>query len=349
MKKVLIDLSKIKRLYTGLGQVSYYQGIYFTKLAGQYPQLDLTFLLPKDKTVLFPGVKTEPISETRRYLPFIKKRYDIWYANNQDTKYKPNNETYILTVHDLNVLWEKTGWKKEKRIAEIEKKIHRAKVITYISHFSKSQVHRFIKIPQDKTEKVIYNGVEIDKNHISPRPQYIGERPFLFSIGGLREKKNFKVLIDFMRLLPQYDLIIAGENNTRYGEEMKERIRELGMQDRIILPGIISEAEKNYLYKHCEALVYPSLLEGFGLPVIEAMLWGKPVICSDKTSLPEIGGKYAFYWENFDPQYMKEVFDKAMEKFNNDKEFRRSMLEYASKFSWQNNVNQYLQIFSGIN
>ena len=77
-----------------------------------------------------------------------------------------------------------------------------------------------------------------------------------------------------------------------------------GLEERIILPGEISDMDKYWLYKNCEAFVFPSMYEGFGLPVIEAMNFGKPVFLSTFSSLPEVGGKYALYWENFDSQLM---------------------------------------------
>ncbi|MDR1503135.1 MAG: glycosyltransferase [Prevotella sp.] len=83
----------------------------------------------------------------------------------------------------------------------------------------------------------------------------------------------------------------------------------------VFLSGVIDAPEKVWMYRNCEAFLFPSKFEGFGLPLIEAMLFGKPVFSSRYTSLPEVGNKYAFFWDNFDAKHMKEVVEKNLNRF----------------------------------
>ncbi|HOK51883.1 MAG TPA: glycosyltransferase, partial [Bacteroidales bacterium] len=168
--------------------------------------------------------------------------------------------------------------------------------------------------------------------------------PYLFTIGQCLPKKNFHVLLPFVKLLEgRYKLIIAGESDTAYGAQLRKLIDQLKLRNIVYLPGPVSEAEKQYLYQHCSAFVFPSLAEGFGLPVVEAMLNKKPVFCSDRTSLKEIGSTHAFFWHSFEPDYMREVFEQGMLAFNEEKS--EAAYQYAQQFTWQKNAEEYYKLY----
>jgi glycosyltransferase involved in cell wall biosynthesis len=98
---------------------------------------------------------------------------------------------------------------------------------------------------------------------------------------------------------------------------------------------------------NCEALLFPSLAEGFGLPVIEAMYEGKPVFLSKHTSLPEIGGSMAFYFDNFSEQHMTSLIRSKLNDISTYREnFEAKSKEYAKQFNWKNCVNQYLDLYT---
>jgi glycosyltransferase involved in cell wall biosynthesis len=112
------------------------------------------------------------------------------------------------------------------------------------------------------------------------------------------------------------------------------------------MTGKISEAEKIYLMQNCKAFLFPSLLEGFGLPVIEAMSCGKPVFVSNLTSLPEIAADKGFYFENFEAESMAKLI---FEKLKNLPPSFSSLLQiHASQFSWNKNVEKYLQQYKSV-
>ena len=113
------------------------------------------------------------------------------------------------------------------------------------------------------------------------------------------------------------------------------------------LLGKVSAEEKVWLYRHCEAFVFPSLFEGFGLPVVEAMLFRKPVICSHETSLIEIGGKHVSFFEKGYPaeasaQLIRKTIDECTDKRMED------AFAYATSFSWTNHMQAYLALYRSL-
>ena len=120
----------------------------------------------------------------------------------------------------------------------------------------------------------------------------------------------------------------------------------MNLDKRVHLPGTVKNEQKCWLYQNCMAFAFPSLTEGFGLPVVEAMSLGKPVFLSNLTSLPEIGGPEAFYWSHFEPNYMNRVFEEGMNKFNTERATRS--ITWSKQFSWQTAALAYLKIYEQI-
>ena len=342
---ILIDLGKLKDLYSGLGQVSLHFGKAISRL--KEDNIEWHFLIPKGFEKEFgTDIQYEYLSEKRRYFPALCPDYDLWHAIHQDSDYMPSDKTtpYILTIHDLNFLEEKSQAKAKARLDRLQKKVDRANAITFISKFTEAVARKHLHLPDIPTQ-VIYNGVSVSEQ-AGKKPEFVSEKPFLCTIGVIKAKKNFHVLIDFMKELPEHDLIIAGNKSDAYAEKMEVAIAEAGLQDRILMPGKITDEEKAYLLQNCTAFVFPSKYEGFGLPAIEAMKYGKPVFLSTCSSLPEIGGNAAFYWESFEPEYMKRQFQEKMAAFEKDKASQTQFIqEHAAKYSWTRNARSYLDLY----
>jgi glycosyltransferase involved in cell wall biosynthesis len=249
----------------------------------------------------------------------------------------------VLTLHDLNFLHVKGKAKARRYLKKVQQNVDRSDALVFVSHFTREESHRYLNIPADMTTTVIYNGVELPK--VDPvKPDFLETDLFLFSIGQFLAKKNFHVLVPFLKTLPdEIKLVIAGENNTAYGDFVKKTVTENNLQKRVLIPGPVTEAEKLYLYRHCMAFVFPSLAEGFGLPVVEAMRAGKPVFCSDKTSLKEIGGPHVHFWECFDAETMSKVYFAGMTGFNELK--KNAAYDYSLKYSWQGNAKETLSLY----
>lgn len=344
-KEVLLDLGKLKDLNCGLGQVSLN---YAKEWALQNKKaFDVSFFLPKNFKLEFEGlneVKKYFQHDLGRQIPLLNPKVDLWHAIHQDSRFMPSRgQKYLLTIHDLNFLEEKSKRKSLKRLNTMQKKVNRADALTFISHFAMDMAKKHLNLAA-KECKVIYNGVENPSVYKAVKPDYIqGKQPFLFSIGVLMAKKNFHVLIPMMKHLTDYHLIIAGNDKGKYADELKEMISKEGLGNRIHIPGIISNEHKSWFYQNMTAFVFPSKCEGFGLPVIEAMHLGKPTVLSNYTSLPEIGGEYAAYWNDFEAKSMAEVVLHCIQTCSEERS--KAIKNYAKQFTWSANQKAYEELY----
>lgn len=345
MKKILIDLSKIKNLYSGLGQFSAQFGKH---IAEQYAhEYEFHFLVPRNHDLNFsPLIKEIKVSPLLRWWKASHEQYDLWHSLYQFPSYKPSvSFQQMLTIHDLNFIVEKKESKRKAYLKKLKKELQQADCISAISEFTKSQIESHYP-DLDKPIHVIHNGVEV-LNEVRPKnPDYLPQEDFLFSISLFSAKKNFESLVSMMKFFPNKKLILAGNHHNSYGASIKKKIKELGLEQQVILPGTITGPEKVALYQSCEAFCFPSLAEGFGLPVIEAMQFGKPTFLSNKTSLPEIGGDIAIYFEHFEPKYMADKVKAGLSNYYKHSETQQSKIKsHANQFSWKNSMQKYVNLY----
>lgn len=349
-RRILVDLSELSNTFCGLKQVALAYGNYF-KENYQRKEADysLTLLMPRKMFGMF-GNEVHYISSSSwllKHCRYLFPRFDVWHATHQLSRFKPAYPTtkFILTIHDLNYLYETTGEQREQKHRRLQRKVRRADEIVCISGFTKQEVKKNLKL-DGKICKVIYNGVENISKNPARKPDEEIKKPFFFSIGTIMKKKNFHVLLDLMKLMPDKHLYIAGDSSLEeYGAIIEKRIEAEEIKN-VTLLGIVSEEEKVWLYANCEAFLFPSLFEGFGIPVIEAMQFGKPVFSSQETSLKEIGGDFSFFWKNFNPHEMKELIDENLTGFDRNQDFIRKGKEYADLFSYSKHFEEYMKLYN---
>lgn len=346
MKKVLIDLTILKHINCGLGQIAYNYARYWGENAKDL-EFEIHLMLPKKYVGAFGNdVRYHTTSWLYDLSGFLMPKFDIWHSIHQMSRFVPSRKTTknLLTVHDINFIYEKSGKSLKKHTNKFIKRLDRADRIVFISNFAKNDV--FEHFPTDKPNEVIYNGVEFGNPESERKPSlpFADDCKFLFSIGQIRQKKNFHVLLDAMKLLPQYNLVVAGEKGSDYANMIDQRIKTEGI-DNVFFIGTIHNSEKIWLYNHCQAFVFPSLFEGFGLPVIEAMSYGKPVISSDKTSLKEICAGHAFILENFEPDHIAAKIREGIEAYGKDPGMAVQNTAYAHSFTYEKHMNEYLRIY----
>lgn len=343
--RILIDLAILKNVNCGLGQVALNYGYFFRDQYLPVPNEQIFLLVPRNFVGAF-GDKVSYIctSKIRCLFPFLYgKRFDVWHTIHQLSDYRPFAKHLIVTFHDANFMYEKHGWKIKKYIWKIQNIICKASVIVAISHFALEELGKYFQIKQ-KPLDVIYNGVE----RIDLKNEHEVENvrtPFIFSIGEIKPKKNFHVLLPIMQHLTQYNLYIAGKDSTQYANDIKQQIESQHINN-VHLLGLISEEEKVWLYRHCEAFVFPSLYEGFGLPVVEAMLFKKPVICSHATSLIEIGNKFVTFFEkNYHPKNSALQIHQTILQHQFNSDLSNDAQKYAQSFDWTQHMDKYLKIY----
>ena len=351
---IFLESHNIKNPYSGFGQFNYclIKGIYEAQIS------DLACTVYAKRTAPLQEefgdyFKYKKYYTLHRRNPFrIRKKYDVWHCLNQNIKVEPHHDIpYVLTVHDVNFIDEVSSDLQHESNVRFQEKLNRSHAITYISKYAQASTHRYFKVP-NVPEHIIYNGnpletITLPENHT---PKIAIEGLFLYSIGEFSARKNFHSLVDMLALLPDYKLVLSGNNATEYARTtLQETIEKHNLQDRVILTGKVSEFDKQYYLQQCTAFVFPSLREGFGIPPIEAMRFGKPVFISNNTSLPEVGSTHAFYWDSYDPKYMAGIVKEGLEKyFKNQEVLSEAYIAHARRFSWATAAQQYIEVYRSL-
>jgi glycosyltransferase involved in cell wall biosynthesis len=354
MSTVFLESHNIKNLHFGFGQFNYHliKGLYNAEINDFKMTLHAKDVKPL-QSEFGSYFNYKKYHSLRRHRLFqIKKKYQVWHALNQNIKIEPFYDIpYVLTVHDVNFIDEVSNDLSHEVNVRFQNKLNRSHAITYISEYAKTSTHQYFKVP-NVPEYVIHNGNPIKRITLpeSHKPELTTKRPFLFSIGEFTERKNFHTLVEMLYYLPDFDLILSGNNNTPYAEgKLKTTIEQLGLKNRVLITGNINELDKHYYLQNCTAFVFPSLREGFGIPPIEAMRFGKPVFLSNNTSLPEIGGKEAFFWNHYAPEYMANIVIEGLMAYNNNKEaLSKAYIAHAKSFSWDNAAKHYAKVYRSL-
>lgn len=247
---------------------------------------------------------------------------------------------FAVTVHDLSHLFS------EEIILDFRKRIYaktmfrslvkRAEIIFTVSQFTKSELLRYTNARADKVLP-IHLGVSSEWRHARDLPA-MRSAPYLIYVGNIKPNKNLGRLVEaFLRVRDRipHDLVIVGQKDGFLtGESSKLFERISGAQDRVHLLGQVPYRDLLSLVGHADALIMPSLYEGFGLPPIEAMAAGVPVLVSTAASLPEICGDAALY---FDPLREEEIAG-CLVQIAGDAALRSTLreagLRQSQKYDW---------------
>ncbi len=289
---------------------------------------------------------------TQINLPFSlynKRLIDIFFS---PAHYLPRFSLVktVVTIHDLSFLY----FPKEFLLKDLiqlklwtKYSIKKANKIIAVSKTTKKDIIKNYNIPEEKIE-VIYNGYEKISNTKSEKFTIkIQNKPYILYVGTIQPRKNINVLIEafskFKLLYPDYQLIIAGKKGWLYKDIFKKVI-DFGLEDCVFFTDYISENQLIFLYKNAFCLVIPSLYEGFGIPLLEAMNFDCPVISSYSSSLPEIAGDAALY---FDPNNYLDLVEKLkLLRENSDlkKDLIKKGKERIKQFSWKKTAEQTLDL-----
>ncbi len=280
----------------------------------------------------------------------VTQAHQLWHGTYQGSNYYPTSKRVkkLLTIHDLNFLYDaaKSPEKKQRYLRKVQTLINRSDQLTVISAFTLQCIREHLQIDHVPVQ-VIYNGCNLpDVNDGTQKPSFLKtDRPYLFSIGTITKKKHFHTLPSLL-VGNDYDLVIAGiTQDTHYLEEIKTAAKKLGVANRLIIPGAVTESEKWWLLEHMRAFVFPSISEGFGLPVVEALHFGKPVILSTHTCLPEIGANAAYYFNSFEPEEMQQTLKQSLQHFDANPQQQEIAKQRAAFFKWEEAAKEYWKIY----
>ncbi|HNT30071.1 MAG TPA: glycosyltransferase family 1 protein [bacterium] len=265
----------------------------------------------------------------------------------------------IVTIHDLiqaHFPSQETANAGLKRLAYklvISLALRKAQRISVVSKYTRDDIIRTFHTPAEKIE-VIYNGIDecwekttYDAGlaeHVLAR--YGVKKPFLLYVGLSSLHKNLLRLIEAMQFVRKHSahdiqLAIAGKKDPRYLPQLEAKIKELHLEQAVVFTDFLGDADLKIMYNSAEAFVFPSLYEGFGLPPLEALQSGLPVVSSNATSLPEVLGDAATY---FDPTSVLDMA-KAITSVLKDK---KNIPVYTKRFSWDVFARQTLELYKSV-
>jgi len=237
------------------------------------------------------------------------------------------------------------------------KTLKTADKIIAVSHNTKRDLIKYFEIPEDKI-RVIYGAVNenykpLKENEINKIKEKHGLiYPFILYVGGLAPNKNVMTLINaFYKLkkhgFDNYKLIVAGVKKWKY-KNVFETIEKLNLQKDVVFAGYVLGEDLSLLYNAADLFVYPSLYEGFGLPPLEAMACGTPVITSNTSSLPEVVGDAGIMVNPYDANELADKMCKVLTNEDLKKELSKKGLKRAKLFSWEKCARETLEVYKEV-
>jgi glycosyltransferase involved in cell wall biosynthesis len=252
----------------------------------------------------------------------------------------------LLTVHDLTFMHypecAPPGLVAYLNAA-VPRSVRRARLVLADSESTKRDIIELLGTRPDKV-RVVYAGVGPEFGPVAEEPILAAVRaryglawPFVLNVGTLEPRKNHLRLIQaFAQLLPRHPdlrLVLVGGKGWLY-EDVQAEVARLELRDHVVFPGFVADADLPAVYSLAAVFAYPSLYEGFGLPVLEAMACGTPVVCSTASSLPEVAGDAALLVDPADVDALARALERALTDEPMRQDMRNRGKAQASRFTW---------------
>ncbi|HHI78616.1 MAG TPA: glycosyltransferase family 1 protein [Planctomycetes bacterium] len=300
----------------------------------------------------------------------MRDRVDLHHGTYNSLPPRPplgHGTKLVMTLHDVIVTWLEADL--EDAFVRYARKrtgafVRRADAIVTVSEFSKREIVQRFGAAPDKV-RVLYNGVDpyylealeaeagegAAREGEALRAEICGGRPYLFAIGAGLDRKNTKALVPLLGELEKAGelgerlLVISGLGEEKR-EELRSLARERGVEERLRFPGYVPKATLRALFEGAELFVYPSLVEGWGIPILEAMARGTQVACSQGSGMEEAAGGLAALFDPEDPDDMLRVVRDCLRKAEALRERNRAKgLARARGFTWEAHVRGLLGLY----
>ncbi len=258
----------------------------------------------------------------------------------------------ILTVHDLAFCkFRDTAMTSLTHYLEkvIPRSVARADFLVADSHNTARDLQDMWQVPTDRIA-VVSGGVDPevfrrvqDRDSLDRvRRRYgIGDAPYILALSTLQPRKNFVRLVEAFHCIvhdhPDLILVIGGKRGWKY-QDLFARVLALGMEDRVLFPGFVRDQDLATLYSAAALFAYPSLYEGFGLPILEAMACGAPVLTGCNSSLAEAGGAGALYVDAQSTEEIAAGLNLILSNAQLRKAMRAAGLQHATRMGWDRSV-----------
>jgi glycosyltransferase involved in cell wall biosynthesis len=274
------------------------------------------------------------------YEQFFLKRFDIYFQVGFHASRQINKRKTVISIHDMLGMRYQENTKPLLSRVQKEKLLQNSRKIVTVSEFSKQEMLEVFEL-DPKQIAVVPNGCNFNRFNLNKdeqkiqtlRENYNLPDNYYVTYGGSSARKNLSKLFEIFdkQNLP-YPLVTFGQSDEK---EYKN----------VIKLGYLPEQDVEYLLKNSFALVFPSYYEGFGLPIIEAQACGVPVVCSRASSLPEVSGGHAVFFDPFDD---KDMFSKILNVYEDNKTRETNIkngLEWVAQFTWERAAEKLIGIF----
>jgi glycosyltransferase involved in cell wall biosynthesis len=346
-RHVGISLGNIGALHDGLGEFSWQIGRRLAARAERW-RAERGLVLHvhrRDRLGALFGDAVRYIDVTRwqRLRHVRPERFALWHSLHQLNKTLPPAGTGVrlVTVHDLNYLYGRNAfstWRHDRRTRAL---MARTDALAAISRHTAADVRRHLGWRGEIT--VIPNGARSFVGAPQqPLPGWdaLPTRPFLFHLSRMSPSKNPQALLALAAAWPEMTFVMAGPPS-----DDAKALRAANRLPNVQFHLGVDDAQKAWAYGHCAGFLFPSLTEGFGLPPIEAMHFGKPVFLSRLTSLPEVGGDAADYFDRFDPAAMRAVIERGLARHAADPRRAEAVRTHAAQFDWDRAGDAYAALY----
>lgn len=344
---------------TGIGQYIFYlvknilhadkKGEYVLFFSGSIPPLDFDFLAGEGKVKIIEIPKfIFPFFYSHMYVPyFIKKNCDlcVFPANIIPLGYWGKA---IVIVHDLAIYKHPEWFLGKQFLAKnilVPTSVQKAQKIICVSENTKKDLIELFKIKPEKIT-VVYPGPCLKKSDEESFKEFNLEQEYFLYLGSIEPRKNILFLLDafeeFYKQSNKFQLVLAGGKGWK-NDDILSKIKELSDKNIIKYLGYVSEAQKFGLLKKSKAFVFPSLYEGFGLPVLEAISLNVPAICSNNSSLPEVLGDAGILIYPHNKKEMVNALNKITQK-DFYQQLKKNCEKQKQKFSWENSAKQIIDL-----
>lgn len=344
-----LQFGNVKHFHEGLAEFSRQLSL---QLSSEAPRLKAEknwhfhFILPKQWHGLFgEHVNYHDLTDQMRFNHRFPVDLDVWHGLHQHMRFRPpsNSRHRIITVHDLNHVYAKSGLSLWWQNMRLTKQLRRADSLVAISQFVAQDIQAHL--PWAPPATVIHNGAANLTTVCQEAVPTLINHAFLLHISRMSPSKNVAALLAMAAQWPDQLLVLAGPSSPELLSVLA-RAQNMGLTNVTVLTDI-REAQKAWLYAHCQAFLFPSLQEGFGLPPIEAMYFGKPVIVANRTCLPEVCGSAAAYWDQFDPAYMREVVQAQIAAHASAPGRTETVRQRAHHYTWERAGADYVALYAG--
>ena len=290
---------------------------------------------------------TSNTAPTNTRIPLVVTLHDIIYMES----------SYLKILKGSGTLYQKIG-NIYRRIV-VPRIIKTSKKIITVSHFEKNRIAQFFGISNDDRLTAVYNGVSehfkpvLNKTELNRvKTKYKLPDHFFFFLGNTDPKKNTKGTLiafsNYLKITGSDKKLVMLDYDRAELEKLLIEIGDTTLIDRIILTGYVTNTDLPAIYSQCEVFLYPSLRESFGIPMLEAMACGVPVITSNTSSMPEIAGDAAVIINPFKPEELMA----AMIRLSDDIDLRTQLIErgfkQSARFSWKSMAQNVLEIYREI-